>query len=141
MRAVIDTNVAVSALINPSGTPGAIVGAWKQARYEWVVTPETLAELEGVLRRGKIARYMPRGSTRIERFLRRLSETAAIVLRTEVLSVFPSDPADDRFVEAAVASSAEFIVTGDRHLLGLREYEGTRIVTPIEFLAELQLMR
>ena len=139
MRAVIDTNVAVSALINPSGTPAAIVGAWWKGKYEWVVTPETLAELEGVLRRGRLTRYMPKASTRIERFLKRLSETAALVQRLGVLSVFPSDPADDRFIEAALASSAEFIVTGDRHLLELREYEGTRIVSPIEFLTELRL--
>ena len=140
MRAVIDTNVAVSALINPLGTPGRIVGEWKRAVYDWVITPDTFAEMEGVLNRGRITRYLPKGSTRAERFLRRLSETAVTVRPAESLSVFPLDPADDRFIEAAVASNADFIVTGDLHLLELREYEGTRIVSPIEFLAELQLM-
>lgn len=141
MRVVVDTNVAVSGLINPSGTPGAVVGAWKRRIYDWVLTPETLAELEDVLRRPKVARYMPKGSTRTERFLQRLSQTAVVVTRSAVLSIIPSDPAGDRFVEAAVAAGADFIVTGDRHLLELREFEGTRIVTPVEFLAELHLLR
>ena len=139
MRVVVDTNVAVSALISPSGTPAAIIAAWRQEKYEWVVTPETLAELERVLERRKVARYLPVASTRTERFLKRVSEKALMVQSSEPLAVVSADPADDRFLEAALEGRADFIVTGDRHLLELREYEGTRIVTPIEFLAELQL--
>lgn len=56
------------------------------------------------------------------------------------INVLTADPDDNRVLEAALEGSADFIVTGDRHLLELREHEGTRIVTPVEFLAELRLM-
>ncbi len=55
------------------------------------------------------------------------------------LRIIAADPDDDRVLEAAVAGEADFIVSGDRHLLDLGRYEGIEIVTPARFLAELSM--
>ncbi|MGH9185779.1 MAG: putative toxin-antitoxin system toxin component, PIN family [Acidimicrobiales bacterium] len=57
MRAVLDLNVLVSALINPAGVPAGVVRLGLQRRYEIVVCPRLLAELEDVLRRPAFRRY------------------------------------------------------------------------------------
>ena len=53
------------------------------------------------------------------------------------LTVFREDPADDRYLEAAVEGGASYIVSGDRLLLALDTYEGIEILTPRRFLQVL----
>jgi putative PIN family toxin of toxin-antitoxin system len=50
------------------------------------------------------------------------------------IHVIKSDPADNKFLECAVGGSAKFIVSGDMHLLGLKEYKKIRIFSPSEFI-------
>ena len=49
-------------------------------------------------------------------------------------NVVKADPKDDKFVECALNSSADYIVSGDRHLLELKEYKGVKIITAKEFI-------
>ena len=53
------------------------------------------------------------------------------------LPVVAEDPADDRYLEAAVEGGASYVVSGDAHLLRLKEFQGIRVVTPQEFLRVL----
>jgi putative PIN family toxin of toxin-antitoxin system len=53
------------------------------------------------------------------------------------LHVVPDDPDDDKFVECAVVAAARTIISGDRHLLRLRDYRGIRVMSPAEFIASL----
>ncbi len=98
-------------------------------------------ELKWVLARPEVLRYVSWPPDRIERLLTSLRGSGRWVDPSAELDVVAADPDDNRVLEAAIEGNAEFIVTGDRHLLELREYEGTRIVSPVEFLAELQLTR
>lgn len=56
-----------------------------------------------------------------------------------VFDAVKENPADDRYLEAALAGDAPYIVSGDKHLLKLQEYRGIHILTPKEFLAFLNL--
>ncbi len=56
-----------------------------------------------------------------------------------VLDAVPDDPKDNHILAAAVETSCEYLVSGDRHLLDLHEFQGIKIVTPREFLALLTL--
>jgi hypothetical protein len=54
------------------------------------------------------------------------------------LSAVGADPDDNKYLVAALEGRADFVVSGDRHLLDLGEYEGVRIITPRAFLTMLQ---
>ena len=72
--------------------------------------------------------------------MRRLKQIAAIVeiiIPQITLEVIKEDPPDNRILECAVAGQADLIVSGNRHLLRLKSYEGIPIVRPIDFLRTL----
>jgi putative PIN family toxin of toxin-antitoxin system len=69
--------------------------------------------------------------------LQLLSERARMVVPTTRLTIVERDPTDNRVLEAAVAGSADFVVSGDADLLSLRPREGIAIVSPGAFLALL----
>ena len=73
--------------------------------------------------------------------VKRIKTIDFLVEPTFTLDVIEEDPDDNRVLECAWAVSADFIVTGDDHLLDLKEYEGIVIMNPTEFLAALMLER
>ncbi len=72
--------------------------------------------------------------TMLRRTLRILAHKADIVRPTTVPIVVPDDPDDDAILATAVFGRADVIVSGDRHLLSLKEHDGIPIVRPIDFL-------
>ncbi len=139
MRVVLDANVLVSALISPRGAPGAILDAWERDRFDLVVSPATLDELGRVLRYPKIQKTYNLPADQLERFLRLIIGQAVMVEPPQELAVIKADPSDNRYLECAKEGDAVYIVTGDKHLLDLGEFEGTFILPPPAFLAVLVL--
>jgi putative PIN family toxin of toxin-antitoxin system len=131
MRAVLDTNVLISAAIYPHSMPRRVVH-FQCAGNELVFSTATFAELEGALFRTKFDRYIERVA-RVE-YVATLFQGAVFAEPAETIRVC-RDPKDDKFLEAAAAGNAAFIVTGDRDLLTLDPFRGIRIVNPAAFLA------
>ena len=123
MRAVIDTNILVRALLNPEGSVGPVVDLLRDGRYVFLYSKETLNELIDVLGRPRMVhRY---GITPDE-----IGALCALVIRRGE-AVQPSrtitacrDPKDNKFLEVAVAGRADVIVTGDEDLEVLDPFEG-----------------
>lgn len=129
LRVVVDTNVLVSALHFPKGT---LSGIWKplaEGRYHLVLSPAIVAELAEILR-GKFGWE----EDTLQRALRTLVRKAEMVRPTGIVRVVPDDPDDDSIVACAVLAKVDAIVSGDRHLLSIREHEGIVIVRPKDFL-------
>lgn len=127
MRVILDTNLLVAALISPYHPPEVIYRAWLARRYELVTSHEQLDEFR------RVTRY-PRVRTLIA------PPVAGTMLNTlkadaQVLDRLPRversrDPGDNFLLAMAEASTADYLVTGDkRDLLELRQHGGTRIVT------------
>jgi len=137
MRAVLDTNVIVSAVLSPGSPPDSILRASRRGAFDLVTSAPLLRELSEVLGRPPIAERL--GWTPEERasFIAALTDFAVIVAPKERFQVVKADPADNRVLEAAVAGSADYAVSGDHHLLELGGYEGIPIVTPARFAAIL----
>jgi len=115
----------VRAAINRESAAGRLVDRLIVAGT-LIITLETMGELEDVLARPKLARYVPEPLWR--RFIRRLAMAALVVPAEQVRAC--RDPADDRFLEAALAGSASVIVPDDKDLLDLDPWRGVRIVKP-----------
>jgi putative PIN family toxin of toxin-antitoxin system len=137
VRVVADANVVVSGVIAPLGPPAAILRAWRADVFELVVSDDILAEYERVLRYPRIRRRHGLADDEITALVDGFRRFATVVEVTERLSIVADDPADDRYLECARAGGAAFIVSGDRHLLDLREHAGIRVLSPRAFLALL----
>jgi len=139
MIVVLDTNVIVSSLLSAHGSPAKIIGVWEDGQFEVAISPPLLEELERVLRYPRVQRYYKDPRATLDVFLNRLRRVAMVVEPQAALEVIEEDPADDRVLECAVAGRADCIVTGDAHLLSLKEYEGIVILKPADFVAFLSL--
>ncbi len=139
MHVVLDANVLVSALISPRGAPGAILAAWEKERFDLLVSPATLDELGRVLHYPKIQQKYKLPADKLEQFLRSITSQAVLVNPAQELAIITADPAGNRYLECAKAGDAAYLVTGDKHLLDLAEFEGTVILPPAGFLAVLDL--
>ena len=137
MRAVIDTNVAVSAAISLGGPPAAIVRAWRAEAFTWVTSLPLLDEMRRTFARPRLARLFTWSPTEVIEFLDTVIRSGELVRPAKQLDILKDDPSDNRLLEAALAGEADYIVSGDNHLLSLGEYEGVVIVAPARFLAIL----
>ncbi len=138
LKAVLDTNVLVSGLISPGGAPALLIGAWREKKFELVLSPAILEEVAEVLQRDKIRRYYEHIDKDLPRkYVTGLRRFATLVTgRVEAKGVC-ADPQDDKLIAAALEANADYLVSGDEHLLSLKEYREVRIVRPAEFLARL----
>lgn len=135
MRVVLDTNILVSGLILPDSIPGRIIAAWSEAEFDVVSSHGQLAEIGRVLAYPKIRRILGWDEQRIERFVRRLYVRVEVVEPDSAAMETPRDPDDAPILGALVAGDADFLVTGDRDLLALRDRYP--IETPAEFVRRL----
>jgi putative PIN family toxin of toxin-antitoxin system len=130
MRAILDTNVLISAYVFPGGKPEAVYRLALEGRLEIGTSRTLLAEFGRVL--GQKFGWIP---DRVEEAVAQMTRIAAVVEPIEVVQVTRADPADDRVLEAARAFDADVIVSGDRHLLGLRTWSEIDVLSPAEFIA------
>ena len=134
MRLVIDTNILVSALLAAASLPAQLVVLWRAGWFDLLTTADQLDELMRVTRYPKIReRLAPAVAGRLVNDLPALAITVDAVPRVAI----SPDPDDDYLLALAAAGAADFRVTGDkRDLLGLAVYEGTKILTVQDFLAQ-----
>ena len=130
MKAILDTNVLISAYVFPGGRPEAVYRLALERRLEIGTSRTLLAELGRVL--GQKFGWIP---DRVEAAVAQMTRIAAVIEPSEVVHVVRADPADDRVLEAARAFDADVIVSGDRHLLDLGTWNEIEIISPAEFIA------
>jgi len=130
VRAVLDTNVFVAALLSDA-TPRRVYEAFLSGAITLLFSRQTLFELVTVLRRPSIRLVTSRAET--DRLLAAVQRDGRLVEISE--RVFACrDPKDNRFLECALAGRADYLVTGDRDLLALDPFRGIPILRPAEFL-------
>ena len=133
-KAVLDTNILISALITPRGTPAKVLQAWRTGHFELITSLPLLLELREAISRPHIMDRYRLSLADIRDFLTLLTGTAFLVTAPEVVSALLRDPDDLAVLACALAGDAEYIVTGDLDLLHLRSFEGVQIVRPLPFL-------
>jgi putative PIN family toxin of toxin-antitoxin system len=134
-RIVLDTNVLVSALIKP-GKPRTLLFELARGKYQLILSREILDEFARTVTDPKISRYVDEED--IIRYLRAIGSAATIVRIRSRFRVIRQDPSDDMILRTAHDGKARYIVTGDDHLLSLKEYKRVKILTVSEVLELLK---
>lgn len=129
MKAVLDTNVFISGIFW-KGDSNKIILAWRQKKFTLVFSFPIIEELRQTLKTFKIG--MSKEMT--EEWASMIIENSIIVKPLPKPNIVKDDPDDNKFIECAAAGQAEYIVTQDKHLLKIGEYENINIIPPLEFL-------
>jgi len=139
LRVVLDTNQFVSSVLVRQGLPAQVFDAWRRREFLLVTLPFIIAEIRSTLSYPRIRRKYPLTDDDVDRLVALLEQDALVVPgEIDAIGTIPADPADDRVLACAVEGQADLIVSGDRHLLDLGEYQGISIVTVREFWERLQ---
>ncbi len=146
IRAVLDTNTLVSAVINTdSSVAQEIYQNAKKKRFLLTISPPILTEVDKVLHRPKVIKAHKRSLQELKEAIKGIADVSLIVPgKTEIEVV--RDPDDDKIIVAAVEGNADYIVSRDKDLLDLKEYQGMnkffpskiKIITPEKFMGILR---
>ena len=129
MNLLVDTNVVISALIR-DGIPRRVVNeVVSRDNWFWIVTEEIETEYQAVLARPRFK--IP---SAIQQDFKAFIEAVTIRVRPVTPPPFPRDPKDERFIAAALASDADYLITGDKDLLDVADkVRGLTITDPRGF--------
>jgi uncharacterized protein len=131
VRVVFDTNIYISALAIPGGNAEDAYLEAIRGRFQLFTSIAILTETARVLQT-----KFDWAEDRTRRAIQDISETAMVLRPRPTLHLLRDDP-DNRILECAIAAQADWIVTGDRHLLSLKSYADSTIVSLADFLAGL----
>jgi len=133
LRAVLDTNTFVSAVI-AKGNESELLLAAHRGDFKIVTSLEILKEFKGVISRPKFSF----SKEQIQNVLLHIIEAAEIVQPNIRLDIVKEDPDDNKVIECAVFSKADFIVSGDKHLLKLKKVNGITVIKSAELLNKIR---
>lgn len=134
-KAVLDTNVWVSALLW-GGKPAAVIKAAEEGKVSVYSSEEIVAEISQVLAYPKILKIYQSEGLRNE-LIEAVLKVVKLVEVTKKVKVVLEHPADDKFLDCALAARADCIISGDKHLLKVGSYMTVRVVSVSAFLETL----
>lgn len=137
IRLVVDTNLLVSAFLW-GGKPAQFIQQARNLQIRLITTDELTAELEDVLFRDKFAKTFVKIGRTPTSVMDEYQQLAERVLPVPVSANAVNDPDDLAVLAAAVGGQADYIVSGDDHLLRLGEFNGIPILTAADVLTQLE---
>lgn len=129
---VLDTNVYLSAIIF-GGNPRHILDLIIEKKIISYISPAILLEISN-----KLEKKFKWKKEQIKIIIKTLASSGTIVYPNKKIFIVKKDKNDNKIIETAVEAKAEFIVTGDNHLLEINKYKNIRIVTSAEFISYYQ---
>ena len=138
LRAVVDTNLFISGIFAKNSPPAKLQDLWINKRFELATSIKILKEVSRVLQYPKIKKSFHPDKEKIRRFFRLVFRKALITKGLYTVNKIADDPDDNVLLACAVEAEADFIVSGDRHLLKEKEFQGTKITGVKEFLEMLE---
>lgn len=127
MRIVLDTNLLLSSLFRKTTPPHRLIKAWHQKRFGLISSETQIEEFRQATRRPKVRGRLVRASA--GELVNQLRLRATMVTPISGIDASP-DPGDNFLLGMAQAGTANYLVSGDkRHVLDLKRWQGTHIVT------------
>ncbi len=130
-KVVIDTNIYISAIFW-GGKPREVVDLGRDKNILIFTSLDIEKEIAEKLRT-----KFKLDEEKVNKVLLDFATFTIPVKVTKRIQAVPDDPEDDKFIECAISCNADYIVSGDRHLLNLKGYAGIRILKASEFLSSL----
>jgi len=131
-RIVVDSNVIVSGFLF-GGNPALVLGSILEGVSRCFTSLPILDEVRGVLQRPKFGLSAEQALAFVDEF----HLLCQVVDPRNPVQVIADDPKDNMVLECADAAAADIIVSGDAHLLELRQWRGIRVVSPADFIKEI----
>ena len=135
-RVVLDTNTLISGLLW-DGNESIIIEKAEVKAIKFFISHQMLEELAGVLKRKKFSKKLEGKEYTIEKAIAKIALISTLIEPNININKIKEDLADNRVLECAISCKADFIVSGDKHLLNLKEYEGIKIIKAAEFISHL----
>lgn len=132
LKLVCDTNTLISGFLW-RGNEFELLAAMGERRAVLFSSPALFSEFVRVLSYDRIRPFVPNAGAVIGRF----KDFVVFVNPKEAVDVIKEDPSDNRVLECALAANADFIVSGDQHLLKLRSFNRIPVVTTKTVLEKL----
>lgn len=134
IKLVLDTNIFISGFLW-EGNEAELIRKIERKEAINFINPEILLEIEKVINRDKFKELLIKANLTADEILQKIISISHIVVGPEMReNIIKADPTDDKFIECAINAKADYIVSGDRHLLDLREYRNIKMVTTSEAL-------
>jgi len=134
IRVVIDTNVVISALLF-GGTPGKLIPLWKSGHIITLASAEIIDEYIQVMTYPKFK--LSEEEIHYLLYFEILPYLDVVSVGPALSPIIEKDPSDDKFILCAEAGKANFIISGDQHLLSNKNYKKIKIINPEQFLKKL----
>lgn len=135
MKIVVDANLFASGLIKPNSNPGRILDLIKENQVEIILSPPIIREIKRILLYPKIQKYHRKTPQEIDTYFQDIIIFAWMVEGKEPVNIIEADPTDNKYLTAAMEGEANYIVSGDHHLLDLHKYKGIEIINAKTFLS------
>ncbi|MBE8540560.1 putative toxin-antitoxin system toxin component, PIN family [Geoglobus acetivorans] len=136
-KIVLDTNIWISIFFNKTLSK-EFGDLFRSGKIEVYVSEEILKEIARVLEYPKIKTVLEKAGMDSKEVLKEISGISKVVNPEKKLEIIREDPEDNKFLECALESGAEYIVSGDKHLLGAGEFEGIKIIPAREFIERMK---
>jgi uncharacterized protein len=134
LKVVLDANIFVSAVLKPHSDLVKIFELVREDKIKLILAEDILSEIRAVLLYPKIKKRHSRTPKEIEEFLNKASQASILAQGRIDTDEIREDPADNKYLSAALEAKADFIISGDHHLKDLKVFEGIRILDPSAFL-------
>jgi len=138
LRVVLDANVFVSAVLKPQSDLARIFDLVKAGKVKLIISSDILSEIRGVLLYPKLRKRHRRTPKKIDDFLKKTVRVSIITSGKMKVEAIKDDPEDNKYLAAAAEGKADFIISGDHHLIELGIFQGIRILSPSMFLKLLE---
>jgi len=134
LKIVIDANLFASGLIKPDSNPGRILDLIKRNQVELILSPPIIREIKRILLYPRLQKYHQKTAQEIDAYFEDVFMFAWIVEGEMSVDIIKNDPSDNKYLACAYEGEADYIVSGDHHLLDIEIYQGIAIVKAKAFL-------
>ncbi len=128
MKVVLDTNVFISGIFWKGNFCSQIIDAWRKGKFILISSFPIILELTEILSDFKI--QMPENM--IEAWKNMILQNSIIIKTKDKINLIEHD-SDNKFLEVAIEGDVDYIVSQDKHLLDLKNYNGVKIFLPEDF--------
>ncbi|MBI4689002.1 MAG: putative toxin-antitoxin system toxin component, PIN family [Nitrospirae bacterium] len=141
VKAVVDSNIWVSALVAPMGTAAKLIDLWEKGKFKLVISEQQTAELFEVLSRTQFTTKYRLDEKKVEDLIISVAENAEHIFIGKSLINWCRDPDDDVIIETAIRGGAKYLVTGDKDISSdnavsaLLSQHGVTVISLSNFLA------